>query len=277
MFLKRMIHILLITAIFTMPAFAAEERPEVLKDLAIQPKLGELLPLQEEFLNEAGSVVPLSSFFDGKKPVVLIFNYYGCPMLCGLLLNGARDGFQQLDWKPGDHYRVVTISIDPKEGPDLAQAKKESLLASLKDDEFRAASTSNWHFLVGKNGSEARVAAALGFGYKWVAEENQYAHGAALYLASPGGKLSRVLQGISFPARDLKFGLLEASEGKVGTFAEKLALFCYHYDPKDNKYALLASRLVAIGGAITVAGFLLGYLVLFLRNRRKGNACSLSP
>lgn len=259
------------------PAVAAEETPPVLKGVSIAPELGRALPLEEEFVNEAGQVVPLSSFFDGKRPVILLLNYYGCPMLCGLLLNGARDGLQSIDWKPGDHYKVVTISIDPKEGPDLAQAKKESLLGSLKDENFRQAAKANWHFLVGKGGSEARLAAALGFTYKWVEEEKQYAHGAALFLASPDGKLNRVLQGIEFPKRDLKFALLEASEGKVGTFAEKLALFCYHYDPKDNKYALLASRLVTLGGAVMVAGILLGYLMLFLRNRRKGNACSLSP
>jgi len=261
----------------TFVAQAAEETPTVLKDVGITSQLGTMLPLEEEFVNEAGQTVKLSSFFDGKVPVVFVLNYYGCPMLCGLLLNGARDGLQAISLRPGDHYKIVTISIDPKEGPDLAAAKKGSILGSISDTKFRDAANAHWHFLVGKNGSEARVAAALGFQYKWVEDEKQYAHSAALFLASPEGKLSRVLPGIQFPSRDLKFALLEASEGKVGTFAEKLALFCYHYDPKDNKYALLASRLVSIGGAIMVAGILFGYLVLYLRNRRKGNACSLSP
>jgi protein SCO1 len=258
-------------------AQAAEETPAVLKEVGITSQLGTLLPLEEEFVNEAGQTVKLASFFDGKKPVAFVLNYYGCPMLCGLLLNGARDGLQAISYRPGDHYRIVTISIDPKEGPDLAAAKKSSLLGSLTDTKFRDAANSHWHFLVGKNGSEARIAAALGFQYKWVEAEKQYAHSAAVFVASPEGKLTRVLPGIQFPPRDLKFAILEASEGKVGTFAEKLALFCYHYDPKDNKYALLASRLVSVGGALMVAGILFGYLVLFLRNRRKGKACSPSP
>ncbi|RZA09152.1 MAG: SCO family protein [Proteobacteria bacterium] len=258
-------------------ALAAEEKPAALNDVGLRPVLGTQLPLQEEFVDESGKTVKLQSFFDGQKPVIFVMNYYSCPMLCGMLLNGARDAVQKLDWKPGDHYRIVTISIDPKEDADLAAAKKASILGSLKDEKFRAAADRDWHFLVGRSGSEARLAASLGFLYKWIPEEKQYAHGAALFIASPEGKLTRVLEGIQFEPRDLKFALLESAQGKVGTFAEKLMLFCYHYDPKDNKYALLASRLVSLGGAVTVAALLFGYLVWFLRNRRKGNACSLSP
>jgi len=255
----------------------AEKMPPVMQEIAVSPKLGAQIPLEEEFINERGETVTLASFFDGKRPVVFVLNYYGCPMLCGLLLNGTRDGLQSVDWIPGQQYKIVTISIDPKEGPDLALSKKESLLESMESEDFKSAARDHWHFLVGKDGSEARVAAAMGFGYKWVPEENQFAHGAALFIAATDGKLSRVLPGISFSSRDLKFAMLEASEGKVGSFAEKIALFCYHWDPTDSKFVLLASRLVSIGGAVTVFAFLLGYLVLFLRNRRKGNACSLSP
>lgn len=254
------------------PAFAAEEKPAALKDVGLNPVLGSQLPVDEEFLDEDGKPVKLAQFFDGQRPVIFIMNYYSCPMLCGMLLNGARDALQKLDWRPGDHYKVVTISIDPKEDSDLAAAKKSSILASLKDDKFRLAAARDWHFLVGKAGSEARLANALGFHYKWIPEEKQYAHSAALFLTSPDGKLTRVLEGIQFEPRDLKFAILESAQGKVGTFAEKLMLFCYHYDPKDNTYALLASRLVSLGGMITVAALVLAYLVWFLRNRRKGNA-----
>lgn len=271
--MTRLIVILLFSlTVFVGSARAAEEKPAELEGVGIHPPLGSMLPLGEEFLDENGKTVALRSFFDGKKPVIFVMNYYGCPMLCGLLLNGARDGLQELDWRPGDHYKVVTISIDPKEESDLAASKRASFLESIKNEGFRQKAADHWHFLVGKAGSEARIAAALGFGYKWMPETKQYAHGAALFIASPEGKLARVLPGISFPKMDLKLALLEAGEGKVGTFAEKLTLFCYHYDPKDNKYALLASRLVSVGGAISVAVILLAYLVLFLRNRRKGKA-----
>lgn len=254
---------------------AAEDKPAVLKDIAITPNLGTQLPLDEEFLNEKGEPVKLRSFFDGHQPVAIVLNYYGCPMLCGMLLNAAKASFEGMNWLPGQQYKIVTISFDPKEKSELAAAKKKSILESIKREDFRKASETGWHFLVGKSGSEARIAKALGFGYKWVEEEQQYAHGTALFLASPSGQLSRVMLGLDFPPGDLKLGLLEAGAGKVGSFAEKLVLFCYHYDPKDNKYALLASRLVTIGGIVTVVALLMAYLVWFLRERRKGNPCSL--
>lgn len=260
-----------------LPSLAAEARPEILKDIGLRPTLGTILPKDELLVDESGKTVKLGDFFDGQRPVAFVLSYYSCPMLCGLILNGARDAFQTLDWKLGDQYKVVTISIDPTDTPALGKAKRESLLAPVQNPAFRAAAEKNWHFLVGKAGSEARVAKAFGFLYKFVPEEKQYAHGAALFLVTPEGKMSRVLEGVDFKTRDLKLGLLEASQGKVGTFAEKLLLFCYHYDPKDNKYALFASRLVSLGGVVTVAVILFSYLLLYLRTRRKGKACSLSP
>lgn len=251
-------------------AWGAEKTPGQLEGVDIQPTLGAQLPLEETFIDESGKEVKLSSFFQSGKPVVFILNYYSCPMLCGLLLNGARDGFQEIDWKPGDHYKIVTISIDPKETGDLAQAKKESVLGSLASPVLKEKANEHWHFLVGQNGSEARLAKALGFGYRWVEEEKQYAHSAAIFIASPDGILTRVLYGIQFVAKDLKLALLEAGQGKVGTLAEKLLLFCYHYDPKDNKYALLASRLVSVAAAIMVLVILIAYGILYLRSRQKG-------
>jgi len=248
----------------------AEKTPGQLEGVDIQPVLGALLPLGETFIDESGKEVKLASFFSASKPVVFILNYYSCPMLCGLLLNGARDGFQEIDWQPGDHYKIVTISIDPQETADLAMAKKESILGSLGSAVLKERAKENWHFLVGKNGSEARLAKALGFGYRWVEEEKQYAHSAAIFIASADGILTRVLYGIQFVAKDLKLALLEAGQGKVGTLAEKLLLFCYHYDPKDNKYALLASRLVSVAAAIMVLVMLIAYGILYLRNRQKG-------
>lgn len=260
-------------AFFSLSSIAAETHPEALEGVSIDSVLGTSVPLEEEFLDDKGNAVALSSFFDGKNPVVLVLSYYECPMLCGLLLNGVRDSFRGLEWLPGDHYKIVTISIDPKEGSALAASKRASILGSMPESAYRSALEKNWHFLVGKAGSEVRLADAVGFHYKWIEEEKQYAHPAAIFILSPQGKLTRVLQGLDFPARDLKLALLESGEGKFGTFAEKLLLFCYHYEPKENKYALLASRLVSLGGAITVAGFLFFYLLWFFRSRRKGNTC----
>lgn len=258
-------------------AFAADPVPTELKDIGIDATLGKSLPLDEEFIDETGNTVKLGSFFKD-RPVAVILNYYGCPMLCGLLLNTARDSFVGMfGWYPGQQYEIVTISFDGKESFSLAAAKRASILASLESPAFRAAAEKHWHFLVGKAGSEKRLADNLGFKYKWMPEENQYAHAAALFLVSPKGKLARVLMGLHFPSNDMKLSLLEAGEGKIGTFAEKFLLFCYHYEPKDNKYAVLASRLVSIGGALTVFILLVSFLVWYIRDRRKGSPCILSP
>lgn len=257
-----------LSIVFSSSVFAAEERPAQLQDIGIDPVLGTMAPLDGTFQQEDGKTIPFSAMFDGKRPTVLVLAYYGCPMLCGLVLKGVSDTLQRLDWAPGDHYRIVTISIDPKEDAELAAAKKKSILGAATNAVFRAAAEKNWHFLVGKAGSEKRVADAMGFRYKWDPEEKQWAHGAAIFFLSPTGKLTRVLFGLDFPPQDVKLSLLEAGEGKVGTLAEKLLLFCYHYDPKGNKYAILATRLMSLGGAVTVIACLLAWYFCFVRVRK---------
>ena len=265
---------LLLLILFCLPSvWCAESLPDALKGLDVVPKIGIQVPLEEVFLDEAGRQVKLKDFFSDGKPALLVMNYYGCPMLCGLLLTAVAQSLPKIDWTPGDQYKILTISIDPKENSDLAAAKKSSILGSIKEERVKVGASKNWHFLVGLKGSEKRLAESISFPYRWMPEEKQYAHGAAIYFLSPKGKLSRVLLGMEFPARELKLALLEASEGKFATFSEKFLLFCYHYDPRENKYALLASRLMSIGGAVTVAALLVAYGIWFARSRRKGNAC----
>lgn len=252
--------------------YCAESLPKNLEKVGVNPVLGTQLPLDAKFLNEAGKERPLSDWFDGRRPVLLVLSYYECPMLCGLVLNAVRETVAKLDWLPGDHYQIVTISIDPDEKPKLAAGKKKSITEAFPTPAQQEAAAKHWAFLVGLKGSEKRVAEAAGFAYEWDDESSQWAHGAAIFLVSPTGKLTRALFGIEYPVRDLKLGLLEAGEGKVGTLAEKLMLFCYHYDPKGNKYAILATRVMSLGGGLTVVVMLLAWLAWFLRQRRKGNS-----
>lgn len=250
-------------------AFAADAPPAAIKDLEISPQLGATIDLKLELVNETGKAVQLGEFFDGRRPVVLVMSYYRCPMLCGLIINAVRNSLQGLDWLPGEKFQIVTVSFDPKEKFDLAAGKKQAVIASVENTSWQKAAESGWHFLVDYKGSAKKLAEQIGFRYRWVEEENQYAHGAAIFLLSPNGKISRVLYGIDYAPRDLKLGLLEASAGKVGTVAEKILLFCYHYDPKENKYALLATRLMKIGGGVTllVVGGI--YASLAWRKRRR--------
>lgn len=250
--------------------WAAEQTPKELEGVGINPRLGEKISLENSFQDESDKTVKLSQYFDGKRPVVLVLNYYGCPMLCGLVLNALRDAVQEMNWLPGEKYQIVTVSIDPREDYTLAAAKKDSILKSFHKKEMVPGAEANWHFLVGKKENSERLASEIGFKYKYIPADKQYAHGAAFFLFSPTGKLTRALPGIGVSGRDLKLALLEASEGKVGTFAEKLLLFCYHYDPKGNQYAMRATNVMKLGGAVFVVVVLFAYAFVFFRQRKKG-------
>lgn len=251
-------------------ARAAEKTPAELQGVGINPILGTKISLSTEFQDEEGKAIRLEKYFDGKRPVILIMSYYGCPMLCGLLLNAARESFEAMDWVPGENFQIVTVSIDPRENFKLAASKKESILGAMEQKGKLDATRNNWHFLVGKKESSQKLAAEIGFQYRYDEKENQFAHGAAMFLLSPSGKLTRVLYGVSFPPIDLKLGLLEASEGKIGSLAEKIVLFCYHYDPKGNQYAIFATNLMKLGGVITLAVIAFLYLLVFFGKRKKG-------
>lgn len=245
--------------------------PKDLEGIGINPNLGTSISLDTQFMDENGKDVTLAKYFDGKKPVVIVMAYYSCPMLCGVMVDAAREAFEGLDWEIGNQYRVVTISFDAKESWGAAQRKKDSVVKSWNGMK-PLTSPEDWVFLTGKEADSRKIADELGFGYKWNEETNQFAHAAGIFILSPQGKLSRVLFGINYQARDLKLALLEASEGKVGNLAEKFLLFCYSYDPKANKYALLATRVMKAGGGLTVLIILLAYASLFIRSRKNGRA-----
>ena len=245
---------------------AVNKMPKELEGIGIFPNLGQTISLENSFKDESGKTIQLGKYFDGRRPVVVIMAYYGCPMLCGLLLNAAREAFQAFEWKIGDNYDVITVSIDPKEDSDLAMAKKASILEAWQGDGRKGAEL-GWHFLTGSQAASEKLAAELGFRYRLNPENGQYAHGPGIFFLSPKGQLSRVLFGIEYSPKDLKLALLEASEGKIGTLAEKIMMFCYSYDPKANKYALLATRVMKAGGGATVLIIVLTYLALFFRER----------
>jgi len=244
---------------------AAEPVPYELQGIGIDEKLGASLDLNTSFLDEKGEKKSLKDFFDGKRPVIFTFVYYECPNLCGLLLKGFLDSLKVFPWTVGEQFDVVTLSIDPKETPELAAAKKKSVLEIYT----RPTAEKGWHFLTGTEADIRKVTSALGFKYRYVPEEQQYAHAAGIFVLTPEAKLSRVLYGISFPARDLKLALLEASQGKIGSVVDRLLMFCYHYDPQGRKYALLAVNLMKVAGAITVFGLIIFLSVSLIKNKMR--------
>jgi protein SCO1/2 len=240
--------------------------PKVLKDVGIDQKLNEQLPLDLVFKDETGAEVKLGNYF-GKKPVVLSLVYYQCPMLCNQVLNGMVTAFKVMNFKAGQEFDVVTVSFDPHETAALAAAKKNTYVNYLPADR-RAGAAIGWHFLTGDEVNIRRLTEAVGFRYHWDDATNQFAHASAIYVATPEGKLARYMYGVEYAPRDLRLGLIEAADNKIGSPVDQLLLYCYHYDPTTGKYGARIMRVMQVGGIVT----LFGIVALLFALRRRGIA-----
>lgn len=217
------------------------------RDITIEQKLNEQVPLDLTFRDESGREVRLREYF-GKKPVLLTLVYYECPSLCGLVLQGLLKSLRVLNYTPGEQFDIVTVSISPKETPALAAAKKQNFLKEYG----RLDAAKGWHFLTGEEPQIRKLADAVGFRYVYDPKSGQYAHAAGIMLLTPGGKVSRYFYGIEYSPRDLRMGIIDASQGKVGSPVEKIILFCYQYDPTTGKYSLAIIRIVQLASVLTV-------------------------
>ena len=233
-------------------------RPDLLKDVGIDQKLDQSIPLDLAFRDEHGNPIQLGQYF-GEKPVILSLVYYNCPMLCTQVLNGLESSLKLLPVDIGKQFNVVTVSVDPAERPVLAEAK-QALYSGLYG---RPGAAKGWHFLTGDEQQIKRLANAVGFRYAYDPDSKQFAHASAIMVLTPKGKISRYFYGIQFPSRDLRLGLVEASEGKIGTPVDQVLLFCYHYDASTGKYGLLISRLIQAAAAATVLAIAGLVLVLY--------------
>jgi protein SCO1 len=240
--------------------------PNALNGVGIDQKLNEQLPLDLVFRNENGEDVKLGSYF-GKKPVVLSLVYYQCPMLCNQVLNGMVTAFKVMAFKPGDEFEVVTVSFDPRETPALAAAKKKTYVDYLPEAK-RLSAASGWHFLTGDEASIKRITDAVGFRYHWDKATNQFAHASGVFVATPEGKLARYFYGIEYAPRDLRLGLIEAAENKIGSPVDQLLLYCFHYDPATGKYGAAVMNVMRLAGVVTVIA-IVGLLLMLRRRGRR--------
>jgi len=239
--------------------------PTALRDVKIEQKLDQQLPLDLSFRDESGREVKLGQYF-GHKPVVLAFVYYDCPMLCTQVINGMVTSFRVLPFEIGKEFEVVTISFDPRETPALAQAKKQKYVDFLPE-KMRADATNGWHFLTGDQENIAKITEAAGFHYRYDETTKQFAHASAIMVTTPQGKLSRYFYGIEYPARDLRLGLIESSANKIGSPVDQLLLYCYHYDPATGKYGAVVMNIMRIAGVITLIGIIAMLFLLKARHR----------
>jgi protein SCO1 len=237
-------------------------RPQLLKEVGVDQKLDGSVPLNLTFRDETGRPVELGQYFAG-KPVVLSLVYYSCPMLCTQVLNGIERSLRGLSLDLGKDYEAVTVSIDPSERPVLASAK-HGLYAGMYG---RPGGAQGWHFLTGDEPEIETLAKAVGFRYAYDAESKQFAHASVIMILTPEGKISKYFYGINYPSRELRLGLVDASEGRIGTPVDAVLLFCYHYDPATGKYGIIISHILQIAGGITILA--LGGLILVLSRREQ--------
>jgi len=245
--------------------------PAVLQGVNFRPELNAQMPLDNTFVDESGNRVTLDRYFHHQKPVLLAFVYYGCPMLCTQLEQGVVGSLRMLSFNPGRDYDVVLISFDDRDSPEMAAGKKASAIQQFR----RPETASGWHFLTGSKESIAAVTTAANFHFNFDAAHNLFAHPSGILLLTPDGRISRYFYGVEFPGRDLRLGLVDASQGKIGTPVDKALLYCFQYDPSAARYSATILGIMRIGALLTVAGLL--FVILFYRRREnRGPRTTLS-
>jgi protein SCO1/2 len=236
--------------------------PAAIREVGFDQNLDHALPLDVEFKDETGRTVTIGDYF-GRRPVVLSFVYYGCPMLCLQSLSSLASTLGVLSENPGEDFEVVSISIDPRETPELAREKK----AHYVERSGKPSIAPGWHYLTGTDENIRRVTKAAGFRYVWDEPTQQYAHPAGIVIATPHGKVSRYLFGIDYGPRDLRLALLDATKEKIGSPLKRALLYCYHYDLATGRYSLAIMRIVQVAGAATALS--LGTLIVVWTRRER--------
>ena len=248
--------------IYAAPQTQVYAPSRLLQAVGINQKMGAQIPLDLPFADEAGRDVTLRQYFD--KPVILALVYYQCPSLCNMVLNGVLSSVKRLDLTAGKQYQVIAVSFDPRETPQMAAAKKQTYVKDYQ----RPDGEEGWHFLTGPETSSKALAAAVGFRYVYDAMTNQYAHSSAIMILTPAGRVARYFYGIQYPPRDVRLGLVEASNEKIGTPTDQVLLYCFHYDPTTGKYALVIMNVLRLAALITLGALLTFMFVMFRRDFR---------
>ena len=252
------------------PGEPTSAKPGILGRIGIDQRLNHRVPLDLPFVDEQGKDVKLGDYF-GKRPVLLAMVYYECPMLCTQVLNGVTGALKTINFDVGKEFDVVAVSINPLEGPGLAAQKKAAYLERYG----RPQTANGWHFLTGREENIRALAKAVGFRYEYDETIKQYAHGAGVELITPKGKIARYFYGIEYAPRDLRLGIVEASEERIGSPIDTALLLCFHYDPATGKYGPTALTMVRIGAVLTIVAFA-AFLLVSLRRERASDRRSVA-
>jgi len=250
-------------ALLVLPARAQQPGPPpILREVSIAQRLNEPIPPDIIFRDEDGEAVHLGDYF-GKKPIVLSLVYFDCPALCTEVLNGELRTMKAISLDLGKDFDAITVSFEPKDMPALAKAKRDVYAGQYG----RPGAARNWHFLTGEQASIDALTQAAGFHYVYDSASRQFAHAAAILVLTPHGRIARYFYGVTYPARDFRLGLVEASEGKIDTPTDHALLYCYQYDPMTGKYGLIVMNVVRAAGLLTLLVLGIFMFVMFRRER----------
>jgi protein SCO1/2 len=233
--------------------------PGSLQGVGIDQKLDSRVPLDLTFTDEFGKKVPLSTYFQSGKPVILALVYYRCPMLCTQILNGVASSLKAVSLDPGRDFEVVAVSFDPKDTPETAASKKQLYMKRYG----RPGTANGWHLFTGDEANIKALTEAVGYHYKYDPATDQFAHASGIVIATPEGRLSKYFYGVEYAPRDVRLGLVEASQNKIGNPVDEILLFCFHYDPSTGKYGAVVMNIVRLAGGafVLVAGVFLAVVL----------------
>jgi protein SCO1/2 len=237
----------------------ANVRPPYLENVGIDQHLDAQVPPDLAFTDDTGRPVKLGDYF-GHKPLILNLVYYNCTMLCGEALAGLTGAMKMVKFNVGDEFDVLTVSFNPQETPEIAAAKKQDYLRRYG----RPNAAAGWHFLTGPAESINTLTKAVGFQYQYDPKSSQYAHATAIMVLTPQGRISRYFYGVDYPPKDLRMGLVEASQGKIGNAVDQVLLYCYHYDPATGKYGAIVANILKLGAGLTIL-LLVGLILILIR------------
>ena len=243
---------------------ASQVAPADLANVGIDQRLDQQLPLDLTFKDETGKTVRLGDYFQSGRPVILNLVYYTCPMLCGEELAGEASALGVLRFTPGKEYEAVSVSFNPDETPRDAAEKKQVYVARMNEHLEHKSDGSGWHFLTGQPEQIRQLADAVGFHYRRDPRTGQFIHSTAIMLVTPGGRIAQYYYGVEFSPKDVRLGLIEASQNKIGTIVDQVVLYCYHYDPKTGRYGAMVTNIMRVAGAATML-VLGGFLIVMFR------------
>jgi protein SCO1 len=245
-------------------AVAASPQEQVASRAGLDQKLNAQVPLHAHFRDEHGRTVELRQYF-GSKPVILALAYYECPNLCTVILNGVLQTAQELKLDAGKDYQIVVVSFDPHEQPALAAAKKQLYIERYG----RTGASEGWHFLVGSKDSILELADSIGYRFAYDETNRQFAHPSTILVLTPAGKVARYFPGIEYPPREVRLALIDASENRIGSLADRVFLLCFHYNPQTGRYGLLIHRAMQVAGISTVLAVTAYIVANVLHDRRR--------